>query len=620
MSETFHEEDESRGLDLALWRRLLRFLRPQRGPVLLLCSSAVVLAIIEPVMPLTVGRIIDAANAGRQEDLPGLIGTYLALIALFGLIVFAFIRAAGDIATGMAHDMRKEGFAHLQRLSFSFFDRKAVGWLMARMTSDVGRITSLAPWFLLDLTWGVFYLLSLAGWMLWLDARLALWVMLIVPPLVLVSAWFQRRLLKYQRRIRRTNSEITAAYNEGIMGVQTTQALSRETAALREFQRLSDRMEVSSRRNMVTAAVYLPVVLSLGSLGVGLALFRGGAALEMGRLTPGELIAFLQLATHFSQPIQELAARFTELQAAQASAERLQSMLDETPDIVDPERPDPEPFAGRREETGEPGPIRSVEFRAVEFHYTPEEPILRGFDLRIGAGESIALVGATGGGKSTIAGLLCRFYEPAAGQVLVDGIDLRERSQHWLQSRLGVVLQHPHLFSGSIRENIRYGRPGASDAEVEEAAGRVGADRFIRGLEDGYESEVGEGGCLLSSGERQFVSLARAVLSDPAIFVMDEATSSLDVETERRIQRGIDTILRGRISVIIAHRLATVRRVDRILVIEGGRIIEQGTHEELLRREGSYHHLYRAQFARQSEAVRFEEGRDGDGPAVGSAI
>ncbi|MGA1780632.1 MAG: ABC transporter ATP-binding protein, partial [Planctomycetota bacterium] len=258
--------------------------------------------------------------------------------------------------------------------------------------------------------------------------------------------------------------------------------------------------------------------------------------------------------------------------------------------------------------------------RAVEFHYTPEEPILRGFDLRIGAGESIALVGATGGGKSTIAGLLCRFYEPAAGQGLVDGIDLRARSQHWLQSRLGVVLQHPHLFSGSIRENIRYGRPGASDAEVEEAAGRVGADRFIRGLEDGYESEVGEGGCLLSSGERQFVSLARAVLSDPAIFVMDEATSSLDVETERRIQRGIDTILRGRISVIIAHRLATVRRVDRILVIEGGRIIEQGTHEELLRREGSYHHLYRAQFARQSEEVRFEEGRDGDGPAVGSAI
>jgi ATP-binding cassette subfamily B protein len=310
---------------------------------------------------------------------------------------------------------------------------------------------------------------------------------------------------------------------------------------------------------------------------------------------------FMTYAAMYSQPIQELAARFTDLQAAQASAERLLSMLDERPAIADPATADPEPCAGGG------GPIRSVEFRGVRFAYRPEEPVLAGFDLAIRAGESIALVGATGSGKTTIAGLLCRFYEPTAGQVLIDGIDLRERSQHWLQSRLGVVLQNPHLFPGTIRENIRYGRLEASDAEVEAAARRVGAHESITALEKGYATEVGEGGCLLSSGERQFVSLARAVLADPAIFVMDEATSSLDTETERRIQAGIDAILAGRISVIIAHRLSTVRRVDRILVIDRGRIAEAGSHADLMARRGAYHRLYMAQFARERGREIIEE-------------
>ena len=380
----------------------------------------------------------------------------------------------------------------------------------------------------------------------------------------------------------------------------------REEAALGDFQVLTDRMERDSRRNMITAAVYLPIVLSLGSLGVGLALFQGGVAITLGELSFGDLVTFMLLAAHFSQPIQELAARFTELQSAQASAERFQSMLDEVPAITDPETEDPEPCAGWRTAAGSTskgegmrGPIESVEFRAVDFHYKPEEPILSGFDLTISAGESIALVGSTGSGKTTIAGLLCRFYEPVAGAVLVDGIDLRTRSQHWLQSRLGIVLQQPHLFSGTILENIRYGRLEATDGEVMAAAERVGAHAFITALEKGYETEVGEGGCLLSSGQRQFVSLARAVLSDPAIFLMDEATSSLDTETERKIQEGIEAILEGRISVIIAHRLATIRRVDRILVIDKGTIVEAGSHEQLLARRGHYHHLYTAQFARE---------------------
>ncbi len=597
------EEDhlEQRGLDLKLWRRFLRHLAPHRRSVLCLCAGGAFLAAIEPLMPLTTGRIIDAATTGAREDLPRRIAEYVALICSFAAVVFMFIWAAGNIATGMAYDIRRHAFAHLQRLSFSFYDRKAVGWLMARMTSDVGRISGLAPWVLLDLTWGTLYLGSLSAVMLWLDWRLALLVMLIVPPISLVSLFFQKRLLGFQRRIRKTNSEITAAYNEGIMGVQTTQSLVREESALDEFQGLTDRMYFYSSRNMITAALYLPVVLSLGSIGVGLALWRGGVTIG-GALSPGELIAFMQFAAQFSMPIQELAARFTDLQSAQASAERLQAMLDEVPAIIDPDSPDAEPCAGGG------GPIRTVEFRGVDFHYKETEPILRGFDLTIQEGESIALVGATGSGKTTIAGLLCRFYPPTKGQVFVDGVDLTERSQHWLQSRLGIVLQHPHLFSGTIRENIRYGKLSATDVGVEDAARLVGAHEFIDNFENGYDTEVGEGGCLLSSGERQFVSLARAVLADPAIFVMDEATSSLDTETERKIQDGIDAILAGRISVIIAHRLSTIRRVNRILVIEKGRIIESGSHSELIGRRGSYHRLYTAQFARERGRAMIESG------------
>ena len=588
------EEDhrEQRGLDLRLWRKFLRHLWPRKKSIAILGIGGVFLAGVEVLMPYTVGQIIDAAAEKKRDALPGLLGWYLALITSFAVVVFLFIWAAGNIATGMAHDLRRHAFGHLQRLSFAFYDQKAVGWLMARMTSDVGRIAGLAPWFLLDLAWGLSFLGALSIAMLIIDWQLALWVMAVVPPMALVSLYFQKRLLGYQRRIRKTNSEITASYNEGIMGVQTTQSLVREEEALDEFQGLTDRMFVDSSRNMMTAALYLPVVLSLGSLGVGLALWRGGVTVG-GGLSLGELVTFMMYAAHFSQPIQELAARFTELQAAQASAERFQSMLDEVPGIDDPATPDPEPCAGAG------GAIRSVEFRGVDFHYKPEEPILRGFDLTIGEGESIALVGSTGSGKTTIAGLLCRFYEPTDGAVHIDGIDIRERSQFWLQSRLGIVLQQPHLFSGSIGENIRYGKLDATDAEVRAAAERVGAHAFIAELEKGYETEVGEGGCLLSSGERQFVSLARAVLSDPAIFVMDEATSSLDTETERKIQDGIDRILEGRISVIIAHRLATIRRVDRILVIDKGRIVEAGSHAELLAAGGAYHHLYTAQFAKE---------------------
>jgi ATP-binding cassette subfamily B protein len=369
-------------------------------------------------------------------------------------------------------------------------------------------------------------------------------------------------------------------------------------------------MNAHSVRNALTAAVYLPIVLTLGSLGAGLALWRGGLAVgEIGagvaavtggdRLSLGTLVAFMQYATLFTIPIQEMAERFTQLQAAEASAERLQGLLDTEPEIKD----SPAVIAAGADRGAARGErIETVEFANVEFAYQGGEAVLHDFSLIARAGETIALVGATGSGKSTIVSLLCRFYEPTRGVIRIDRIDYRERSLHWLQSRLGIVQQVPHLFSGTIRENIRYGRLEASDEEVAAAARLANADRFIGLLPAGYDTPVGEGGSRLSTGQRQLVALARAVLADPAIFVLDEATSAVDTETERLIQDGIERVLAGRLSFVIAHRLSTIRSASRILVLDRGRVIEEGKHADLLARRGVYHRLYTNQFARESAA------------------
>jgi ATP-binding cassette subfamily B protein len=434
--------------------------------------------------------------------------------------------------------------------------------------------------------------------------------MVIVPPLVVVSVFFQRRLLGSSRHIRRTNSQLTAGYNECIQGVRTTKTLVRESANLGEFQELSTSMESSSMRNALQSAVYLPAVIVLGSVGVGLALWRGGFEMQTGTgLTLGTLVAFMQYAGLFALPIQELARRFTELQSAQAAAERVQGLLDTEPDISDStavisamEAHAATGEPGRAPDSG-PHRIETIEFRNVVFRYTDAETVLDGFDFTVHAGQTVALVGPTGGGKTTIVNLVARFYEVSDGAILINGTDIRQRSLRWLQSNLGVVLQTPHLFSGSIRENIRYGDLDATDEAVEAAARLSGAHDFIAGLDTGYDSAVGEGGTRLSTGQRQLISLARALLADPQAFIMDEATSSVDTETERLIQSGIEAVLEGRIALVIAHRLSTIRKADVILVIEGGRIVERGTHQELIESRGRYHALYTKQYQREQSLI-----------------
>jgi ATP-binding cassette, subfamily B, bacterial len=585
---SYYEEDvpAHNRIDTELWRRILAHARPYRRPLAGLAVSGMIVAACDVALPRVTGAIIDNAVAhGGNLWLLGFL--YFAIGVFMAVMVRQFIRLAGISATGVAYDLRRSAFAKLQELSFSYYDHRPVGWMMARLTSDCDRISSMLPWTLLDIVWGSLLLSGITVMMFWMNWRLALVVVCIVPPLSVVTTIYQRKLIRMQRLARRTNSRITAGFSEGIMGVRTSKSFVREEENLKEFQVLSSEMFRYSVESARYAAVYLPIVMTIGAMGVGLSVWRGGLLTLSGALPLGQLVAFMQYAGLFHHPIQELAERFTGVQAAQVSAERLQSLLDAAVEIQDGPDLEATPPVGR---------IREIVFDRAAFSYAQGGPVLAEFNLRIRSGECVALVGETGGGKSTVAKLLCRFYEPTGGRICIDGVDYRKRSLHWLQSSLGIVLQEPHLFSGTIRENIRYGRLNASDAEIECVAGQVGVSKFISTFPDGFETEVGEGGNRLSTGQKQLVSLARALLADPQILVLDEATSSVDTETEQQIQAAIEVVLKGRISLVIAHRLSTIRAADRILVIDHGRIAEEGTHTELVCRDGAYAQLYTQQF------------------------
>ena len=604
-SVTPHLEDVLGTVDRGLWRRIARHAYGHKGAAWGMIIGGVLIAIVEALLPFIIGVLVDAVV--QQSDTTKIVWLSIAYVSCciaFCVLVWCFIVAAGRLATGMAHDLRRASFERLQELESAYFDLQPAGWLVSRLTSDCRKVSSLMPWFLLDICWGITFLSLVGAGMLLIDFVLGLCVMIVVPFLVIVTAYFQSRLLRSSRLMRKTNSELTAVYNEGITGIRTTKSLSREHANASEFMDVSRSMRDYSMLNAIETSIFLPIVTTLGGLGVGIALWVGGIQIQDGEgISIGMLIAFMQYAVLFAMPVRELAARISDLKGAEAAAERIQGLLEREPAIRDSdevlsrmEAAAIKPGSARAEDGGL-AQIETIEFSDISFWYKQEEPVLKNFNLMIRPGETIALVGPTGGGKTTIASLLCRFYEPCNGRVLFNGVDYRERSLHWLQSSLGIVLQEPHLFSGSIADNISYGRPQASMADVETAARLVEAHGFIEQMPQGYQSPVGEGGSKLSVGQRQLVSLARAVLKDPQVFVMDEATSSVDTHTEHQIQKGIEAILEGRIAIVIAHRLSTIRTADRILVIEGGRIAEEGTHRELLDAGGAYRELYNRHFA-----------------------
>ncbi|HJN49625.1 MAG: ABC transporter ATP-binding protein [Pseudomonadales bacterium] len=595
-SDGFDDDSFKQGMKLNLWKKLLGYTLVYRVEVIMLATFAITTAIAEIAFPLITRAVIDAVDEfGTDANLWGYAGAYFGFVLLICISVGGFIWYGGKIRTHVSHDIRRSGFENLQRLSFSYYDFRPVGWLMARMTSDCERLSNILAWGLLDLIWGITMMAGIAVAMLYMDFLLAIAVLSVLPILAWVSITFQKRILKSARSVRKTNSRITGSFNESIMGVQTSKAFVREAENLNNFSQLSTRMFDSSVLNAVQAAVYLPIVLTLGALASGLALVLGGVEVIAGFVTTGTLIAFLTYTRHFFEPIEELAHWFAEMQMAQASAERTISLIEAESEIKDSPRinkamkahePDP---SGLVAIDGMKDVIGLIEFEDVSFNYTDGPAVLKNINLTIRQGESIAVVGSTGGGKTTLVNLLCRFYEPTSGRILLDGVDYRDRSLHWLQSNLGIVLQSSHVFGGTIADNIRYGKLDASDEEIRLAATRAGADSFIRSKENGYDQQVGEGGNQLSAGQKQLISFARAILADPQILVMDEATSSVDTVTEQYIQQGMQKLLQDRFSLVIAHRLSTIRNADRILVIE------QGNHAALLGQEGRYYSLYTRQ-------------------------
>ncbi len=605
MSDYYQEEQMAgRKLNFSIWIRLLKDARSQWGRLWLIIALMGVLALVDVVMPLMTSIVIDNYIVPGDTSGLWLYGlAYLGLIVLRSYSVYKFIDLAGMVELSIGYDMRARGFRKLQELPFSYYDRMPVGYLMSRMTSDISHLADAIGWSLVDIAYSLVFLSIATVVMFVINWQLALGVLAVVPAIVLVTLFFQKRILKTQREVRRLNSRITGAFNEGIMGARTTKSLVREEENYREFSETTQAMHKASVRSATLSSLFLPLVLAISSLASAFALARGSSMVLTGALTLGTITAFVNYSVMFFDPIRDIAAVFSEMQRMQAAAERVVSLLETAPDIKD--SPEVEQKYGDnfhpKKENWEKL-VGEIQFRDVTFRYKDGEQVLENFNLHVKPGETIALVGPTGAGKSTIVNLLCRFYEPSEGQILIDGVDYRKRSQLWLQSNLGYVLQEPRLFSGSILDNIRYASPDATREEAEAAARLVDADRFIEKLDKGYDSPAGEGGSRLSTGEKQLISFARAILHNPRLFVLDEATSSVDTQTEQDIQHAIERTLEGRTSFIIAHRLSTIRSADRILFIAEGGIAEEGNHQELMKKRGLYYELYTNQF--QEEASR----------------
>ncbi len=611
MKPTDNRKRDTRRANLEMWKSLLVYAREYRGRIAILILVMLVVAGIDLIFPLMTKMAVDRFVIPRSTEGIGLFAAgFFALSALQAFNVYLLIHLGGVIEMGLVYRLRERGFEKLQRLSFEYFDKKASGWLLTRMTSDCQRLGEVISWGIVDMVWGLTFMFGVAVTMLVLNFRLGIVILTVVPVLAVASYYFQTKILKSQRLVRKNNSRISAAYSEGIQGGPTVKVLAREKESAEEFAALTNRMKKTSVISARFSALYLPVVLFLGSVGTALALSYGGIMIQNEVITFGTLLAFISYTLQFFDPLNEIARVVSEMQSARAAGERILSLIHTKAKIIDT-APVEAMYGTVVDPKADNWPKLEgeIEFRRVTFTYDGGQTVLKDFDLTIPAGQTLALVGATGSGKTTIVNLVCRFYEPSDGQILIDGKDYRELGLPALRGNLGYVLQAPQLFNISIRENIRYGNLTASDEDVERAARLANAHDFISDIDEGYEALVGEGGNHLSTGQKQLISLARAILADPAIIVLDEATSSVDPETEKLIQEAIHTVLNGRTSFVIAHRLSTIREADRILVIEKGRIIEDGDHDSLIAADGHYAAMYRRQFMEEQEFRVLSETR-----------
>ncbi len=602
----FEEEEYKKTFSLKVWAKIIPFVKLYKKAFATAMSFLILVSLIDVIYPLFQRYAID--NFILPASTVGISKFTLALgcVLLIQVIsVIIFIRNSMAVELNVAKSIRRAVFVHLQKLSFTYYNTTPVGFMMARVMSDTGRIGQMVSWGLIDMLWAIIYVIGVFIAMLLLNVKLALLVMCIIPFIAIITIYFQKKILNVNRKIRKINSTMTGAINEGISGARTSKTLVIEDKNLKDFSGITDKFYSANIRATVLNAVFIPIILCFSTLTVCIVLVRGGYLVINDAIEFGTISVFITYATSIFEPIQQIARVFADFVSTQANIERVTGLIETEPDIIDtpeviekygdnfnPKKENWETIKG------------DIEFRNVSFKYPDgDEYILSDFNLKIPAGTTVAIVGETGAGKSTLVNLACRFFEPTKGQILIDGKDYKERSQLWLHHNIGYVLQSPHLFSGTVRDNIRYGKFDATNEEIGASIKIVSADAVINSMENGLDTNIGEGGDRLSTGEKQLISFARAIIADPKIFVLDEATSSIDTQTEQLIQDAIMKILKNRTSFLIAHRLSTIKKADIILVVKNGNIIERGTHKELLKQKGYYFSLYQKQFEEETGAA-----------------
>ena len=559
-------------------------------------------SVVDIVMPLFQRYALNHFIGQRTFDTLGIfLVLYLFTLAFQAVSNYTSCSLATIVEMRVNRELRQTGFEHLQTLSFSYFNQNSVGYIHARLMSDTGRIGALASWYLIDCVWRISYLVGAIAVMISMNPKLAAMVLSILPLLVVLFIIFQKKLTKVNREVREVNSRITGNFNEGITGAKTVKTLAIEKKMEERFTQETQNMRAKSVQASRLHGMFSGTVNFASSVALAIMLWKGGhiAASEIGTFS-----AFMTYALGMMEPLRWLVDIISALITTQVNIERFTNLLAVKSDVIDtPEVIEKygDTLNPKKENWEE---LRGdIEFRDVTFHYPDgEENVLENFSLKVPFGTHLAIVGETGAGKSTLVNLVCRFYEPTEGTLLIDGRDARERSQLWLHSSIGYVLQTPHLFSGTIRENLLMGNPNATESQIWDAIHAVSADDVIAHLEKGLDTDVGEGGDLLSTGEKQLISFARAILSDPRILILDEATASVDTMTEAKIQSAMESVTAGRTCLMIAHRLSTVRNADLILVVKNGRIVEQGNHKELLAMKGYYHELYTRQYEDEATA------------------
>ena len=579
--------------------KLLPFVKPYKKIMISMIIMGALSSLIDSIYPLFNQYALNHFIALKTTDtiVPFII-VYIVILIVFVILNFVSTTWAGKIEMSVNRDLRNASFNHLQELSFSYFNQNNVGYVHARVMSDTGRIGQLVSWDMMDMVWQGSYLLFVLINMALINIHLAMYIMLIIPFAVILIIFFQKKLVALNRRIREINSKITSNFNEGITGAKSIKTLVVENKINHDFDVDSDDMEKTSVLAGRYSALFSSLVTMLSSITLAIILWKGGMINQEGIIMIGTLSVFMTYALNMLEPIQSIVGGIARLIAIQVNIERFTTLLETQSDVADrvevvekygdtfhPKKENWETLYG------------DVEFKDVSFKYPDgNEMVLEHFDLKVPHGTNVAIVGETGAGKSTLVNLVCRFFEPTYGQVLIDGKDARDRSQLWLHSNIGYVLQTPHLFSGTVRDNLRYGKPDATDEEIWKALKLVNAEFVIDKMDKGLDSEVGEGGDMLSTGEKQLISFARAILADPKILVLDEATASIDTLTEKAIQDAIFTVIKGRTSFVIAHRLSTIVDADVILVVKDGNIIERGKHAELMQAHGYYYDLYTRQY------------------------